>query len=140
MDGRNSLVNLGTAIEQDGEYFSASGEITPIRVTDTRHTQSPWSISASVGDFQDGTNTFSGLHLGWIPKVVTAGAGTVAGAAIQSGYDGGGGLSVSRSLGGAAQGHDRGTATLGADLDLKIPSSVDSGSYRTTLTLTALSS
>jgi hypothetical protein len=140
MDGRNSLVNLGTAIEQNAEYFSASGEITPIIVTDTRHTQSPWSISASVGDFQDGTNTFSGLHLGWIPKVVTPGAGTVAGAAIQSGYDGGEGLSVSRSLGGAAQGHDRGTATLGADLDLKIPSSVDSGSYRTTLTLTALSS
>jgi len=140
MDGRNSLVNLGTAIEQDGEYFSASGEITPIVVTDTRNTQSPWSISASVGDFQDGTNTFSGLHLGWIPKVITPGAGTVAGAAIQSGFDEGSGLSISRSLGGAAQGHDRGTATLGADLDLKIPSSVESGSYRTTLTLTALSS
>ena len=44
------------------------------------------------------------------------------------------------ALGAAAQGHPRGGAKLGADLDLKIPDSIAKGSYRTTLTITALSS
>ncbi|UFS60906.1 purple acid phosphatase family protein [Subtercola endophyticus] len=140
IDGRNGLVDLGTAVEHNGEYFQATGQINPILVSDTRHTQSPWSISASVGDFRDGTNTFSGKYLGWSPKIVTPGAGAVAGAAVASGYDAGDGLSVSRGLGTADQGHARGTAKLGADLDLKIPSAIDKGSYRATLTLTALSS
>ena len=52
----------------------------------------------------------------------------------------GDGLSVSRGLGSADQGHAKGTAKLGADLDLKIPSTIDKGSYRATLTITALSS
>ncbi|RFA07175.1 metallophosphoesterase [Subtercola boreus] len=140
IDGGNRLVDLGTATEVNGQYFQAAGSINPIVVSDTRHTQSPWSISASVGDFRDGTATFSGKNLGWTPKIVTAGAGATAGVAIQSGYNGGDGLSVSRGLGSATQGHARGTASLGADLDLKIPGSVDKGSYRATLTLTALSS
>jgi hypothetical protein len=59
---------------------------------------------------------------------------------VTSGYDGGEGLSVSRGLGSAEQGHDKGTATLGADLDLKVPGDVATGSYRATLTITALSS
>jgi hypothetical protein len=140
IDGRNGLVDLGTAVEQGGDYFEATGEINPILVSDTRNTQSPWTISASVGDFRDGTNTFSGKYLGWTPKVVSPGAGAVAGDPIQSGYGAGDGLSVSRGLGSALQGHVRGTAKLGADLDLKIPNAVDKGSYRATLTLTALSS
>ena len=139
IDGQNGLVDLGTAVEQNGEYFEASGQINPITVSDTRRSLAPWSISASVGDFQDGTNTFSGKYLGWTPKVVEAGAGATAGAAIQSGYDVGDGLSVSRGLGTADQGHARGTTKLGADLDLKIPATIDQGSYRATLTITALS-
>ena len=60
---------------------------------------------------------------------------------MASGYDDQGqGLSVSRGLGWADQGHPKGTAKLGADLDLKIPGSVEKGGYRTTLTITALSS
>jgi hypothetical protein len=47
---------------------------------------------------------------------------------------------VSRGLASAAQGHARGTAELGADLDLKIPAEAEKGNYRTTLTITALSS
>ena len=140
IDGHNGLVDLGTATEHNGEYFEATGEINPITVSDTRSSLAPWSISASVGDFRDGTNTFSGKYLGWTPKVVTPGAGATAGAAVPSGYDSGDGLSVSRELGSAVQGHVRGTAKLGADLDLKIPSSIDKGSYRATLTITALSS
>ena len=91
-----------------------------------------------MGNFTDGSKTFDGKYLGWTPKVVTAGAGAVAGAPVGSGYDGGDGLSTSRVLSSAAMGHDRGAGVVGADLDLKIPNSIDKGSYRATLTLTAL--
>jgi hypothetical protein len=139
IDGQNGLVDLGTAVDHNGDYFEATGQINPITVSDTRQSLAPWSISASVGDFRDGTQTFSGEYLGWTPKLIEAGAGAVPGAAVASGYDQGLGLSVSRGLGSADAGHPRGTATLGADLALKIPSTIDKGSYRTTLTITALS-
>ncbi|HEY0217307.1 MAG TPA: metallophosphoesterase family protein [Cellulomonas sp.] len=140
IDGHNSLVDLGTAVDNAGEFFEATGQINPITVSDTRRARSPWSISASVGDFHDGDKTFDGSALGWTPTIVEAGAGARAGAAVPSGFDGGSGLSVSRALGAADQGHESGTAKLGADLDLKIPGSVEKGTYRATLTITALSS
>jgi len=138
IDGYNGLVDLGTAVDHNGDYFEASGEINPIVVSDTRRSLAPWSISASVGDFHDGDKTFSGKYLGWTPKVIDAGIGATPGGDIWSGYDAGDGLSVSRTLGSGDQGHPRGTAKLGADLDLKIPGSVDKGNYRATLTITAL--
>ncbi len=139
IDGHNGLVDLGTAADK-GDYFEATGQINPITVTDSRRSHAPWSISASVGDFTDGAKSFGGKYLGWTPKLVQSGAGAKAGAAVGSGLDGGNGLASSRGLGSAAQGHDKGTAKLGADLDLKLPDTVDKGSYRATLTITALSS
>ena len=140
IDGTNRLVDLGTAVDHDGDYYEASGEINPITVTDTRRSLAPWSISASVGDFRDGDATFSGKYLGWTPEVLQAGIGATAGGDVWSGWDGGDGLSVSRVLGTGSQGHPRGTAQLGAELTLKIPGTVDKGSYRATLTITALGS
>lgn len=138
INGHNGLVDLGTAEEKNLQYFEAAGQINPITVTDTRASKAAWSISASVGDFVDGQKTFKGTYLGWTPKVVTPGAGAVAGAPVGSGYDGGEGLATSRVLSSAAMGHDRGAGVVGADLDLKIPNTIDKGSYRATLTLTAL--
>ncbi|MCL2554088.1 MAG: metallophosphoesterase family protein [Actinomycetia bacterium] len=141
IDGRNGLVDLGTAVEQGGDRFTANGRINPIAVSDTRRSLAPWSISAGVSDFKDAGKTFSGSYLGWSPRVLQSGAGAQAGNTVVSGYtDQGKGLSVSRGLGSAAQGHTRGTAKLGADLSLTIPDSVEKGSYRATLTITALSS
>jgi hypothetical protein len=141
IDGNNGLVDLGTAVEQGGDHFEANGRINPISVSDTRRSLAPWSISASVSDFRDAGKTFSGSYLGWSPRVLQAGAGARAGDTVASGYtDQGKGLSVSRGLGSADQGHSRGTAKLGADLGLKIPDSVEKGSYQATLTITALSS
>ncbi len=137
IDGENGLIDLGTA-EDKGTYFEAAGEINPISVTDTRSSLAPWSLTAQLGDFTDGSKTFSGSYLGWTPKVVTAGAGAVAGSSIASGLTSGSGLSVSQVLGSAGQGHERGEAVLGADLDLKLPIDTDQGSYRATLTVTAL--
>jgi len=138
IDGHNGLVDLGTAEEKDGGYFEATGAINPIAVSDTRMSLAPWSISASSSDFRGGDVTFSGKNLGWTPRVLKAGAGATAGASVESGFSGGEGLASSRVLGSATQGHDRGAATLGADLDLKIPLEVAKGSYRATLTITAL--
>ncbi|MYS18923.1 3',5'-cyclic AMP phosphodiesterase CpdA [Streptomyces sp. DvalAA-14] len=141
IDGYNGLVDLGTAQEKGGDHFEATGTINPIAVSDSRRSLSPWSISANVSDFQDAGKTFSGSYLGWAPRVLQDGAGAKAGGSVASGYDDQGkGLSISRGLGSAAQGHTRGTAKLGADLNLKIPDSVEKGGYRATLTITALSS
>ncbi|RQW93473.1 metallophosphoesterase [Micromonospora inaquosa] len=141
IDGYNGLVDLGTAQERNGTYFQANGKINPILVSDSRRSLAPWSISANVGDFQDADKKFSGSYLGWNPYVLDGGAGAEAGAAVLSSYDDQGkGLSVSSGLAAAVQGHPRGGAKLGADLDLKIPDSIAKGNYRTTLTITALSS
>ncbi|MFB7337552.1 fibronectin type III domain-containing protein [Streptomyces adustus] len=141
IDGYNGLVDLGTAVEKNGDHFEAGGKINPILVSDTRRSLAPWSVSANVSDFRDADKTFSGSYLGWTPYVLDGGAGATAGDPVASGYDGNGaGLSVSRGIGSAVQGHARGTAKLGADLDLKIPDTVAKGGYRSTLTITALSS
>ncbi|MFE7979111.1 fibronectin type III domain-containing protein [Streptomyces shenzhenensis] len=141
IDGYNGLVDLGTAKEHDGEYFQANGKINPILVSDSRRSLAPWSISANVTDFKDADKSFSGAYLGWTPNVLQDGAGAKASGSVASGYDDNGqGLSVSRGLASADQGHAKGKAKLGADLDLKIPGSVNKGTYRATLTITALSS
>ncbi|MEU7823722.1 metallophosphoesterase family protein [Catellatospora sp. NPDC049133] len=141
IDGYNGLVDLGTAQERNGTFFEATGKINPILVTDSRRSLAPWSISASAGEFRDGDKTFTGAYLGWTPFVLDAGAGAQPGNAVLSAYDDQGlGLSVARGLAAAEQGHPRGSAKLGADLSLKIPDSVAKGSYRATITITALSS
>ncbi|GAA4581446.1 hypothetical protein GCM10023194_12690 [Planotetraspora phitsanulokensis] len=141
IDGYNGLVDLGTAKETNGDHFEASGKINPLIVSDSRRSLAPWSISANVSDFQDADKKFSGSYLGWTPYVLDGGAGATAAKPVASGYDDQGqGLSVSRGLGSAEQGHPRGAAKLGADLNLKLPDSVTKGGYRATLTITALSS
>ncbi len=140
IDGKNGLVDLGTATEDEAYNLSATGKINPIKVSDSRRTLSPWSISANVGNFTDAGKTIAGSALGWTPYLVTSGAGANPGPAVANGVDNGKGLAESSVLGSAAQGHLRGSATLGASLNFKVPDSVDKGNYRTTLTITALSS
>ena len=136
IDATDHTVDLGTLSNQ-GAYLQAVGEIKPVKVTDTRTGQAnSWSVAGQLSDFSNGLD---GKYLGWTPKVVTAGAGAVAGAAVASGYDGGDGLTTSSSLGSAPTGHATGTGTLGADLDLKVPAETAAGTYTATLTLTALS-
>jgi hypothetical protein len=133
-------VNLDAPVpDASNDFYEAKGHTNTITVADTRRSKAPWSVSGSVSDFRDGTKTFSGKYLGWTPWVISGGAGATAGAPVGSGYDGGNGLKTSSTLGSAAQGHPRGTAKLRADLDLKFPTEVDKGSYRTTMTITALS-
>lgn len=138
IDSTTNLVNLGVATE-NGDHFLANGELNPVRVTDTRTDAPAWSVSAQAGDFSAGEASADGAYLGWTPGVLTAGGGAQAGAQVASGFDTGEGLAVSRVLGNAEAGHELGTARLGADLELKLPVDVATGTYNATLTLTALS-
>ncbi|PPI18406.1 hypothetical protein C5D04_01810 [Rathayibacter sp. AY1D2] len=137
LEGTSNLVNLGVAEEQ-GDHFAASGELVPVRVTDTRLNGPAWSVTGQLSDFRSGEKTFSGKHLGWTPEVLENTGGAVAGAAVPSGFDSGNGLATPRVLGSAAAQHPTGSSVLGADLDLKLPLSVGTGTYTATLTLTAL--
>ncbi|WP_211368003.1 lamin tail domain-containing protein [Microbacterium rhizomatis] len=138
IDGTNGVVDLGTAVNS-GDHFTATGSINPIKVTDTRVTAPSWSISGQVGAFTSGVTTFSGANLGWTPSIIAPGAGAVAGAPVAPAFDGGPGLAGSATLGSAPAGHAKGSAKLGAGLELKIPIDVTDGTYTATLTLTGLS-
>ena len=124
VDGGATAVSLGTA-SITGDHFSATGDLAPIVVTDTRTGGPAWSVSAQVSDFVSATDLFEGTYLGWTPGVTSAGAGAVAGAPVQSGFIAGSGLADSR--------------TLGAVLDLRLPLTTPAGDYTGTLTITAVS-
>ncbi len=138
IDGGNPLVSLGEATEE-GTSFTAAGELNPITVTDTRSGGAPWALNGQVGDFVDGMKTFSSKYLGWTPELTAPGGDTTIGSPIASGYSSGNGLASSRGLAWATEGHEVGESTVGADLTLQIPTTVEKGSYRATLTITAVS-
>ena len=81
-----------------------------------------------MSDFKDGSATLPARYVGWLPKIVVAGGGANAGAAVANGYTAGNGLADSRTLASAANGHAPGTAQVGADLNLKFPVSVSADS------------
>lgn len=134
IDGETA-VDLGTAVDA-GDHWSASGDLTPIVVSDTRSGGPAWSISGQVSDFSGGV---SGSYLGWDPEVLADGAGAVAGDPVPSGFPSGNGLTVASPLASAPNAHPTGTATVGAGLDLRLPIATPPGTYTTTLTITALS-
>lgn len=121
--------------EQGGDAHLFSGELAPVTVIDTRSAATGWSLSGQVSDFSGG---LSGRYLGWTPKVTTPGAGALAGEAVPSGFLAGRGLSQPALLASAPAGRAPGSATLGASLDLRVPSTTPAGTYSATLTITAL--
>ncbi|MBO9522114.1 MAG: metallophosphoesterase family protein [Nocardioidaceae bacterium] len=124
INGGNHLVNLGTA-NRHGNYFTATGTVDPLSITDSRtFGDTSWSLNAQVSDLKDGSATLAAKYVGWVPKIVVAGGGANAGAAVANGYSGGTGLRTSRTLATAGNGHAPGTAQVGADLNLKFPVSV----------------
>jgi hypothetical protein len=138
IEGSSSLVDLGVAEEQLDHYY-ADGEIVPIRIQDTRAGSPEWSLTAQVSDFAAAGQTVSSKYLGWTPEVLENEGSAVAGAPVPSGFDGGDGLSVARTLASADEGHERGSSLVGADLELKLPLDTPRGTYTATITLTALS-
>jgi hypothetical protein len=133
--GTDPTVDLGEAID-GGDHWRANGSLVPITVADTRSGGLAWSLSGQLGSFTGG---ISGKHLGWTPEVLTEGAGATAGPSVAPGLLSGDGLSVSSLLASAPPGHGLGTATVGADVELRLPRDTAAGAYRATLTITALS-
>jgi hypothetical protein len=124
INGGNHLINLGTA-ERHGNYFTASGALDPLTVTDSRtFGDTSWSLNAQVSDLKDGSATLLAKYVGWQPSVVVAGGGANAGSAVANGYGSGTGLADSRTLASAGNGHAPGSAQVGANLNLKFPTSV----------------
>ena len=128
-NGTNHLVDLGVA-HRAGPYFSATGAIDPLTVTDTRSSSNAWTLSGQVSNFVDGSLTLNAKFFGWQPKILAPGAGASPGAYVPTGYNSGNGLAESRTLAAAANGHATGAAQVGADLNAKFPTSITSGADR----------
>lgn len=133
-------VSLGSATQQ-GETFVASGALNEVLVTDTRAGGTgayTWSLAGQAGAFASAAGeSFTGAYLGWSPKVVTGDASVIsAGSSVASSLKSGVGLATSQVLGSSTA---AASATLGADLELVVPSTTKAGDYRSTLTITALS-
>ncbi|MEV6342393.1 hypothetical protein [Actinoplanes sp. NPDC051851] len=132
-----SSVALGTPQLTTGlDALVATGALPTVTVSDLRAANPGWSVSGQIGDFTGTAGTVDGKYLGWTPKVVSASSGqtVTAGSAVAAGT----GLKSSAGLATAASGAGRGTAELGADLELRLPTTTAPGDYSATLTLTAI--
>jgi hypothetical protein len=138
----NTPVQLSEAVlSADNTTFESTGELGSVTISDGRNqTQPGWSVSGQVGDFSDGSHTITGNSLGWTPAITTPNAAgdVTAGSPIAAGANPG--LKQGGGLASAGADKGLGTTVLGADLDLKVPSSTQPGSYSATLTVTAVES
>ncbi|WP_154402114.1 choice-of-anchor tandem repeat NxxGxxAF-containing protein [Ornithinimicrobium cavernae] len=125
-----------------GDRLTTAGELRPVTVTDSRASDPGWDVSAQVSEFvaAEGAGSFGGGFLGWSPTVGSSSDGQVVtpGGVVAPGFPSGEGLSVPRPLGSAETGAGRGSAVLGAGLELQIPVDTTPGVYTAVLTITAI--
>ncbi|RRS01390.1 choice-of-anchor M domain-containing protein [Glycomyces terrestris] len=128
------------ALDNTATRWTSEGELRPVTVTDTRSADPGWNAAAQVSDFTGADGGFSSNHLGWLPGVVSTGASqqVTPGPAVEGALDGGPGLATSQILAAAASGAGNGTCVLGADLQLELPTDVESGTYTALVTFTAI--
>lgn len=140
--------NATAALTQNGN--TTAGTLVPVTVTDTRtglaaNASVPslvngfngypgWSVVGQATDFTDPTSQPAGdipvANFNWTPTTPAAADFTLGNASTA-------GLGTAQTLAAAATGHGNGAFTLGANLDLTIPTSAPAGAYSSTLTLTA---
>jgi hypothetical protein len=141
--GTAQYITTGTLA---GQYYAASGILNQVTVSDTRDTDTGWTVNGTMSDFNvvGGGASFSGNHLGWSPvvtddsdltlagydQVATAGA-SILPASVN-------GLATAKPLASAASGHGLGIASFDARLKVLIPSAVRAGTYTGTLTFTVI--
>jgi hypothetical protein len=124
-----------------GDRLASAGSLRPVTVTDTRVARPGWNVSGQVTDFATSTgDRFGGHHLGWTPTVVSSAPqqNVVAGTTVAPSFPDGPELSTGATLATAAPGTGLGTARLGAELRLELPTETPPGTYRAVLTLTAI--
>jgi surface-anchored protein len=130
-----------TTLGAAGDRLEAAGALRPVTVTDTRAAKPGWNASGQVSAFAASADaSFGGKYLGWTPQVLgqASGQGVVAGPVAPPGFTSGNGIAGGAVLGSAPAGSGRGTARLGADLRLELPTETGAGTYTATLTLTAI--
>ncbi|MFF3878167.1 phosphate ABC transporter substrate-binding protein PstS [Streptomyces sp. NPDC001978] len=123
-------------LDPSGEFLHASGQMTPVTVSDTRPGNIGWTASGQVGDFTGPAGSIiDGSSLTWAPAIVDRGnvQSVTAGALVVPGD--GSGLKDARTL---ATGIGPGAADVGAGLDLDAPTSTPPGTYTAVLTLTVI--
>lgn len=129
-----------------GQYYTASGRLNQVTVSDTRDTDSGWTVNGTMSAFTvaGGGASFSGNYLGWTPVVAddsdpTSGGydqTAVAGSNVLP--DTATGLATPKVLSSAAGGAGLGVASFDARLKLLIPITARAGTYNGTMTLTVI--
>jgi len=144
-------VDLGTAQyvttgSLAGQYYAATGRINQVTVSDTRDTDTGWTVNGTMSSFDvvGGGASFSGNYLGWTPVVTDDSDLTVAGY-NQTAVAGAPvlpttatGLATPKALSSTAAGAGLGIASFDARLKLLIPVSARAGTYNGTLTFTVV--
>jgi len=151
VDGDAAVAMSTPTINTTGDFLVSTGAIDPLIVTDTRAGDPGWNVNGVVTDFVNGPNSVSKYNLGWEPNAIELAANQTAafvvGADVAAGTQASAsapapagtiGLGAARSLGSAPDNSGNGTAKLGADLTLRIPTDVPAGAYTATLTFTAI--
>ncbi len=122
-------------------FHAFTGALNAITVTDTRAGGPGWSMSGQAAAFSP-LGGDSAKHLGWTPSIAIPGATAVAGAVVRNFLDpvtSGPGLATSKPLAtGASAGTNSGQGSVGAALNLRLPTGIPGGTYTTTLTVTAI--
>ena len=128
---KTTSAELGSATQQAGGTFGASGKLPEITVTDTLKSSNGWSINGKASNFTATTGTFSGSALGWDPEV-SAPTGTITeGAVVAAGNPG---LGSTQTLASTAGTNTK--ATINAELELVAPAGTKAGNYTSRVTLT----
>lgn len=141
--GVGQLVSSGPL---SGQYYTASGIINQVTVSDTRDNDLGWTVNGTMSAFTvaGGGASFSGNYLGWSP-VVSSTSGLTSGGYDQTAAAGATvlpdtatGLATPKQLAKALAGAGLGIASFDARLKLLIPVSARAGTYNGTLTFTVV--
>lgn len=120
-------------LSDDAASLETSGALNEITVADLRSADPGWTLTGTLTDFTGTAGTFDGDLLKWTPVVNSFGTGqVVTPGAVASG------LTAGKTIASALAGQGRGTAKVGAGLELTLPTTTDPGEYVATLTLTAV--
>jgi hypothetical protein len=132
----NDPVVLGTPeLSADILSLETDGAINTVNVTDTRIADPGWTVTGVLSDFA-GPEVVDGSALNWTPQLVSSDA--VTGQVVNAGPAAGDLTGAGATLAVGSAGAGRGSAQLGADIELVLPTTVEPGTYTATLTLTAV--
>jgi inosine-uridine nucleoside N-ribohydrolase len=130
-------VDASVELEEGAQFQGArrfAGTMPQVSVSDTRPVAVGWEVVGKAASFT-GPSQLPASALAWDPFLVRGRSGLAAGAATAAAADGGLGLSEPSLLASGADPGRKGTADLGADLELATPVNIQPGTYSTTLTL-----